>query len=664
MVFIAMMSNNLSAQTTVNESLSGALDPDFSASELNWGTNPIIGPLSAAAQTVSFVALNTILYNSIQIEYPSGYAPCSSQNLGCYTSQNSYFGRMLRANHPLPYFPEGDARNSQMNIDFLGTTYSFDFSDGKEDCQLLTGSILGPIGALISISANICVSQTGDKACAEMLSLFGLSVPLGCYYIAPIYSLSESGCFDKNGNIISTNYICQNLGGACKNGVSWNKSLSSGNSGHPFAGCVSNSPTPIPQCFGTGPDSGPYYFGESEITGNFIMGDGHLTGPVVACITETISKVFNLGENNGSSIFNNVKALLKSFVVGVLTLYVVLYGYKIMLSNQMVQKGDIFLHIMKFAIVYYFAAAGGINDFFPGIIKFADFVASYVYDASINSNLNGVCNQIDMVQKGYVSDPEHISLWDTLDCRLLTYTGFTQFGYGSFISVAFAILTSVLYLKFFAGLMFVLMFITALFLVSVIIQITHVFILNAISLVVLLFVGPLLIVSVLFEKTKNIFRSWLNAAIAMMVFPIILFIYIAFLMASLDRFMYGDTVTLPNGMVDTNNCDKSSIMCIIGIWSTEGVIIDIPFLFDISLPFLDVVELYDSFSLAMLQFTLVIYLFYQFNKVIYDIAQEIVGSSVRAGKGFNLFDKALDLAITFISVKTKGVGGKVANKLK
>ena len=73
----------------------------------------------------------------------------------------------------------------------------------------------------------------------------------------------------------------------------------------------------------------------------------------------------------------------------------------------------------------------------------------------------------------------------------------------------------------------------------VIFRLVHVFILSLFMVVILVFFSPIFVLFALFKQTKPIFDTWFKMILGYTIYPAFSFVFVAFMLASLDLAYYG-----------------------------------------------------------------------------------------------------------------------------
>jgi type IV secretion system protein VirB6 len=328
--------------------------------------------------------------------------------------------------------------------------------------------------------------------------------------------------------------------------------------------------------------------------------DGHVksqsifnfSGLAVYCLSETLDKIFYqrnncIADKNDSlsllSPFPVFQESLKTAIRAALILYVMFYGFKVVMNYEYADLNKVAMFIIKFILVVYFAVGlgpiffnkeglrttqnGMLEYALPFLSKVAPTFAEIVFDAGSITNL---CK---FDKSKYAHGYEFYELWDSIDCRIAYYFGM-QIGYnistllssasGSvhsqsnnvasspidlgppganglnvlqntifpFFVVLFGFIMSGNIIIVVAGVIFAIIF------VSIVLHFLTSYLVCLITLYVMAYISPIFISMALFERTKAYFDSWLRITLSCALQPAVLAGFIALLLTMFDSAMY------------------------------------------------------------------------------------------------------------------------------
>lgn len=346
----------------------------------------------------------------------------------------------------------------------------------------------------------------------------------------------------------------------------------------------------------------------------FLQSDLHVISTVVGCIQDLLYKVFldpskTTGEN--ISFFVTIQKRLKQVVLIVLVLYVSMVGIKIMSSPQPPPRHEWVMYVMKFALVLYFATGnawydddnGKKSSIYGALINGAQEIANFFMAAQNANDPVGLCAYTypgqtavagELLQNGQKvygagrpsfceggrpgnleatilagkttngcpdTDYVYITMWDLIDCKIINYfnMGTCKYTLSGLVGMWMfgAILSGMT-----GFLLFIVSFIYCYMLLKVIFQFTHIFILSLFIITVLVLLSPIMVCFALFEFTKSIFQKWMSMLIGYVLYPAMLFAFVALMLATFDSVFYGEKPKSGEDM--TTYCqrpEQNSVYC-------------------------------------------------------------------------------------------------------
>ncbi len=301
-----------------------------------------------------------------------------------------------------------------------------------------------------------------------------------------------------------------------------------------------------------------------------------ITGPLVTCIKEMVAKLlisteicsFENLENNlvtvnrsSSSLFQ-FQTNMHLFVTALLTLYVMLFGFRMILAMDVLPKSEMVGFVLKFVFVTYFAVginiSGGTNRLdgmsqwaLPTLLGGMDSLGSWVISSgstnAVDPNAPSLC---DFSTAEYPDGLTHMRLWDALDCKITYYLGIDggksmlskgakQVGaYGKIDSLSHPI-PPYMYLlvpaiKTGNFMLIKLILIYPLLIVSVAAFIVNITVVSIIAIAILSVLAPIFIPMCLFKYTEGFFKSWMRLLISFMLQPMVMIVFMTTMFAVYD----------------------------------------------------------------------------------------------------------------------------------
>jgi type IV secretion system protein VirB6 len=302
-----------------------------------------------------------------------------------------------------------------------------------------------------------------------------------------------------------------------------------------------------------------------------------MTGPLIECVKEMVAK---LTISNAVCSFDDVNTVLSSStrytsslflfqkhmhtaVSALLTIYIILFGFKMLLTGDAPPKSELVTFVIKFIFVVYFSVGININsdggselDRLDGMIQWAfPFLLSGMTELAgwmVSASPSGLCDFTDV---HYPDGLEHLQLWDTLDCKVSHYLGLdvmqtmvvenaqrhhdlSRFDILSFpIPPYIFLLVPAVITGNFILISLALMY--PLMVISVAAFVVNATVVCMISIVILGVLAPLFVPMYLFEYTKGYFEAWVKLLISFLLQPMVAIVFLTTMMAIYDYGYYG-----------------------------------------------------------------------------------------------------------------------------
>lgn len=297
------------------------------------------------------------------------------------------------------------------------------------------------------------------------------------------------------------------------------------------------------------------------------------SGSVIQCVKESIARLFvdttACGDDNYMvSYFPSFQNSMRKAVRAALVLYLIIFGIKMALGNDMPSKSEFFNMGAKYILVLYFSVGVSMEYGVDNQPIYDDGITTYMLPFFTNATTSlsnmvysaggsrGLCAyDPDDYKNGY----SYLSMWDSLDCRLIYYYGadmqavaaFIDSGItasGSYSSVmgtaelGSAMLLYMILPALFSFQIIFLVFLTvfAIFLLSSVIYFVNVMIKSLVMVGVLVYLAPIFVPFALFHPTKGYYNGWLRLLISFSLQPVIVAAYIALMMTVFDQTIFGD----------------------------------------------------------------------------------------------------------------------------
>jgi type IV secretory pathway VirB6-like protein len=151
-------------------------------------------------------------------------------------------------------------------------------------------------------------------------------------------------------------------------------------------------------------------------------------------------------------------------------------------------------------------------------------------------------------------EKNYMKLWDMIDCKLSSYLGLglndKNLDEPRVLTTGITAIFSTEY-----GIpIFIFTIIFLVFIILIIIRVVHIYIMAIVGVSLLAYIAPLIIPAALFNYTKEIFNSWVTQIIGCLLQPVLMFAFMAFMLAAIDSVVYENNhnfVTVNNMPVNT-----------------------------------------------------------------------------------------------------------------
>lgn len=316
-----------------------------------------------------------------------------------------------------------------------------------------------------------------------------------------------------------------------------------------------------------------------------------VSGPIIECVKEMVAKMMI---SNSVCSFDDVKAVMGSelrktssfflfqqnmhrIVSSLLAIYIILFGFKIILAGDVPPKSEIMNFVIKFIFVVYFSVGININtgsdddtERLDGMIEWViPFLMNGMEEISswiVGANSNKFCNFQDAE---YPANLSYLKLWDALDCRVMSFLGLDTLmrvaaqvqsnddgntaddagaqippatndsGGGEKDNMSYNIPPFIVLLvpAILSGVPILALLCLAypIFIISFMALMVNATVVCIISIVILAVLAPVFVPLYLFDYTKGYFESWLKLLISFMLQPMVIVAFMTFMMALDDR---------------------------------------------------------------------------------------------------------------------------------
>ncbi|MCE3254738.1 MAG: type secretion system protein VirB6 [Rickettsiaceae bacterium] len=309
------------------------------------------------------------------------------------------------------------------------------------------------------------------------------------------------------------------------------------------------------------------------------------------------------------SFFQILQDRLRFAIQLVMTVAITIMGISVLLTGSPWNKKTIMMFVMKLGLVMYFALGTAWQDyFFNGVssssMALADiffrldegeqiqqeayqdtkslFLSSAFADTDQSEETQATQSKKDGCQfpkynyadqneetrydnPSYPPGKQYLKIWDMLDCKIAKAIGLGP--EASVPNLIYMILAGFL-TGGYGIIFFIATFIFAFYLIALTVRALHVFLISSMAITIMIYVSPITITTCLFKRTEGIFKSWRTNLLSFVLQPVVLFIYLGFLITLFEGTMIGSATFSGDGKSapKTINCNAAanndSIYCI------------------------------------------------------------------------------------------------------
>ena len=296
-----------------------------------------------------------------------------------------------------------------------------------------------------------------------------------------------------------------------------------------------------------------------------------LTSYIMECVHNTIKNVMfgcvdsttmQRPKDSGLLYMANKELIKITYIL--ITLAVVLFGYKILFSNNLPKNNEMVMFLLKIAVVLYMVHGTSENNgqqwLYNRIQQLSSGLGALVMRASVDNT--GICHFTDELYQvttqgntpGLSRDLSYIKPYDIMDCLLFFYIGGALVGYDHSKNIDFGeILANSLPRLFMiimplfaifdltAFIVALALFFFAIMVISIATWFISLMVLSTIMLFFLILISPIVLPMMLFGYTKSFFDNWIKEVMAYTLFPPLLFLFFGLMLAIFNAKMFGET---------------------------------------------------------------------------------------------------------------------------
>jgi type IV secretion system protein VirB6 len=313
----------------------------------------------------------------------------------------------------------------------------------------------------------------------------------------------------------------------------------------------------------------PYGSMEAESVRRFLTSELHILSTAMGCIQDMFRRVFvpPAINNSENSFFISLQDGIRNIVLAMMALYLVILGYTIMISGQPPQSNVIMVAIIKIALIAYLGVGEGLykdpsgrrigGDLIGTVLDMPNQLSDIFMQAMDIGDPVGMCryqyNGANVLSNRQLSEgglaptpgfnEVRMSMWDMIDCKLLNYMNFGSCSYSVHDLMASSIIFATPYFVLTGGVNIFVIIVGLIYIIATVMLVFKLFYIMVValaSLALLLFLSPIFLAFWLFESTKNITQHWFQLLISYMLYPALMVMVIAIVLATFDSMLYGE----------------------------------------------------------------------------------------------------------------------------
>lgn len=258
-----------------------------------------------------------------------------------------------------------------------------------------------------------------------------------------------------------------------------------------------------------------------------ICSDGYLTERIVNCLRRIIDGAVQ-------DFLTEFQLALNGFMLALITLAVTLFGGKILLGVVERPGQEAFTLLLKIGAVLLFtnSLGGFLPMVFPVMESMAGYGMSYI----------GAGDSSAFLQSCSEAGGFDASIWRKIDCIMQRiFTGGDVADDPTYrVGILWVLAVAILWTSFIGFFVFAMMFSVFLMIFLLVIRCVYVFLAAYAFLALLIVISPLIIPLVLFQNTVNYYNKWWRQFLSMIIQPMLLFAYMAFVFAMIDSMFFQD----------------------------------------------------------------------------------------------------------------------------
>jgi len=267
-------------------------------------------------------------------------------------------------------------------------------------------------------------------------------------------------------------------------------------------------------------------------------------GPLIHCFTDSPQ---GLIPSVTIQLLTNTLAFYLTAIQGVLTLVIVLFGYKVLTGDVQNLKGESFTLVFKIAGVWFFMTNA--TTFYKELIGVMNQLNTTIGLTVANFSGNTFCK-----------DPTG-DIWAEFDCLFSWLTGVAAPQTALSLVVGMLVLVFLLFVSAGTGVIILFGFLYLLAnLFFAVVRFIQIFVMSVLALSFLFIFGYLFVPFLFFKNTFHHFQKWLAICLSFVLVPVIMYGYMAMMFIALDQAIISGPTSIIHELF--GNCNANPATCV------------------------------------------------------------------------------------------------------
>lgn len=263
-------------------------------------------------------------------------------------------------------------------------------------------------------------------------------------------------------------------------------------------------------------------------------------GPLIHCFTDYPQ---GLIPSVTIQLLTNTLSYYMTAMQGLLTLMIVIFGYKVVTGDVQRLKGDGFTIAFKIAGVWYFMTNA--SNFYGDVMNIMNGLNTIIGESIAKFSTGTFCNNAD--------------IWAEFDCLFSWLTGVAAPKNAFSVVVGMLVLLFLLFVSAGTGVViligFLYLLVTAFFAVVRFIQI---FVMSVLALSFMFLFGYLFVPFLFFKNTFHYFQKWLAICLSYILVPVIMYGYMGMMFIAMDQAVISGNTSIMHELFGDCNANPTS----------------------------------------------------------------------------------------------------------